>query len=61
MKQLRVIFDTNIYGLFIKEAQKNIEFLEASITHDPAFVVYGYPLIRKELKDAQLPLLLAFV
>ena len=46
---LRVIFDTNIYGLLIKE--KNISVIEQKIVEDKEFVVYGYQPIRKELRD----------
>ncbi len=47
--QLRVIFDTNIYGNIVLE--KNVqEFLE-KIKTDKDFVVYGFGLIRKELRD----------
>ena len=46
---LRVIFDTNIYGLLLQE--RDIFLLEEKIEQDKEFVVYGFSLIRKELRD----------
>ncbi|MDO8741156.1 MAG: hypothetical protein Q7J54_06300 [Candidatus Woesearchaeota archaeon] len=46
---LRVIFDTNIYGLLIKE--KEIAIIREKIEKDQAFIVYGFQPIRKELRD----------
>lgn len=46
---LRVIFDTNIYGFLIKE--KDAKEIEQKIIDDEEFLVYGYKLIRKEIRD----------
>jgi len=46
---LRVIFDTNIYGLLIKEGK--IEVIGKKIADDTDFIVYGFRPIRKELRD----------
>ncbi|MBW2984476.1 hypothetical protein KY361_05140 [Candidatus Woesearchaeota archaeon] len=46
---LRVIFDTNIYGLLLKE--KDAANIETKIIEDKEFVVYGYRPIRKEIRD----------
>ncbi|MBS3115375.1 hypothetical protein J4482_01965 [Candidatus Woesearchaeota archaeon] len=46
---LRVIFDTNIYGLLLEE--KDASDIERKITQDKDFIVYGYGPIRKELRD----------
>ena len=46
---LRVIFDTNIYGLLIKE--KDANELEERITNDKEFIVYGYKPIRTEIRN----------
>ena len=46
---LRVIFDTNIYGLLIKE--KDADELEIKIKEDKGFVVYGYQPIRQEIRE----------
>ncbi len=46
---LRVIFDTNIYGLLALE--KYLEVIEKKIEEDKNFVVYGFQPIRKELRD----------
>jgi hypothetical protein len=46
---LRVIFDTNIYGLLIKE--KDAEEIEQKIIEDKEFIVYGYNPIRREIRD----------
>lgn len=46
---LRVIFDTNIYGHLVKEPDwRNIE---EKIKEDKDFIVYNYPLIRKEIRN----------
>ena len=45
---LRVIFDTNIYGNLIRE--ENFLDIGNLIAKDPNFIVYGYPLVRKELR-----------
>lgn len=46
---LRVIFDTNIYGRLLNESDR--EQLEEKIRSDKKFIVYGYNLIRKEIRD----------
>lgn len=46
---LRVIFDTNIYGLLLKE--KNADQIIENIKKDKEFLVYGYKPIRKEIQD----------
>ena len=46
---LRVIFDTNIYGLLLKE--KDADELERKIKKDKEFVVYSYKPIRQEIRD----------
>ncbi len=46
---LRVIFDTNIYGLLLIE--KDFEEIETRISQEKDFIVYGYKPIRKELRD----------
>jgi len=45
---LRVIFDTNIYGLLVKE--KDATRIEEKIVEDKEFIVYGYKPIRNELR-----------
>ena len=45
----RVIFDTNIYGLLMKE--ENIGLIREKILNDKNFVLYGFQPIRKELRD----------
>ena len=46
---LRVIFDTNIYGLLAIE--EKIDLIRRRISKDSDFVVYGFNPIRKELRD----------
>lgn len=46
---LRVIFDTNIYGLLIKEEEFDV--VRQKIVKDKDFIVYGFKPIRKELRD----------
>ena len=46
---LRVIFDTNIYGKIVEE--KNFEEIATKIRNDGNFKVYGFQLIRKELRS----------
>ena len=46
---LRVIFDTNIYGLLIKEGK--IDLIRKKILKDTNFIIYGFQPIRKELRD----------
>ncbi len=46
---LRVIFDTNIYGKIVEE--DNFEEIATKIKNDEEFKVYGFQLIRKELRD----------
>ncbi len=45
----RVIFDTNVYGKLILE--KDFTLITKSIVEDKQFVVYGFGLIRKELRE----------
>lgn len=45
----RVIFDTNIYGLIVED--KNRTKIRYKIEKERAVIVYGLPLIRKELRD----------
>ena len=45
---LRVIFDTNVYGLLILE---DVESIKAKILGDKEFIVYGAKIIRDELRD----------
>ncbi len=46
---LRVIFDTNIYGNLVEEP--DAEELERKIREEKKFVVYNFPLIRKEIRN----------
>ncbi len=46
---LRIIFDTNIYGLLVEEW--DFERVGERIKNDPEFKIYGYQPIRKELRD----------
>ena len=46
---LKVIFDTNVYGLLLKE-EDGIE-IERKIIEDKDFIVYGYQPVRKEIRD----------
>lgn len=46
---LRIIFDTNIYGLLIKE--KDLPRLESQITRNKDLLVYNYRPIRNEIRD----------
>jgi hypothetical protein len=46
---LRVIFDTNIYGLLIME--KKISSISKKILSDSNFKICGFKPIRKELRD----------
>jgi len=46
---LRVIFDTNIYGKLVEES--NFEDIATKIRNDSDFKVYGFQLIRRELRD----------
>lgn len=41
--------DTNVYGLLIKEPR--IEEIGQQISNDKEFIVYGFGIIRKELRD----------
>ena len=45
----RVIFDTNVYGKLITEP--DFSYLKNCIISDKNLAVYGYLLIRKELRD----------
>ncbi len=49
MVMLRVIMDTNIYGRLVEE--ENFREIATKIKNDPDFKVYGFGLIRKELRD----------
>jgi predicted nucleic acid-binding protein len=44
----RVIFDTNIYGFLAKEP--NIDQIEPAIIHNDKLIVYGVPVVRKEIR-----------
>lgn len=46
---LRIIFDTNIYGLLIQETR--IEDIRKKILNDKEVVIYGFKPVRKELRD----------
>ena len=46
---LRVIFDTNIFGKLLEEP--DTEEIENRINEEKDFVVYNFPLIRKELRN----------
>lgn len=46
---LRVLFDTNIYGLLIRE--KDADELERKIKAEKEFVVYDYRPIRQEIRE----------
>lgn len=46
---LRVIFDTNIYGKLVEE--EKVEEISNNVKEDHNFIVYGFKLIRKELRD----------
>lgn len=45
----RAIFDTNVYGLILKE--KDPEEVQRKIVSKKDLIVYGYQPIRKELRD----------
>ncbi len=46
---LRVIFDTNIYGLLLRE--KDAEDIKNKIKKDKEFLVYSYKPIRTEIRN----------
>jgi len=46
---LRVVFDTNIYGNLLEEP--DAEEIELRIREEKDFVVYNFPLIRKEIRN----------
>ncbi len=46
---LRVVFDTNIYGNLLEEP--DAEEIERRIREEKEFVVYNFPLIRKEIRN----------
>src|SRR3989344_7194853 len=46
---LRILFDTNIYGKLIEEEKANE--IRQRILEDKEFVIYGFKLVRKELRD----------
>lgn len=48
---LRVLFDTNIYGNLLEES--DAEEIERRIKEEKDFVVYNFPLIRKEIRNIQ--------
>lgn len=45
----RVLLDTNIYGLIVKDVDRNK--VRDKIEKEKIMIVYGLPLIRKELRD----------
>lgn len=45
----RIIFDTNVYGLIVNDPHK--EIVRDGIEKKKTVIVYGFPLIRKELRD----------
>ena len=49
MKMKRVIFDTNIYGIIVIDTQR--DKVRNKIEKEKAAVVYGFQLIRKELRE----------
>ena len=49
IKMLRVLFDTNIYGLLIDEPDAGE--IQRKIRQEKDFIVYGYAPIRKEIRD----------
>ena len=49
IRMLRVIFDTNIYGLLATEP--GCEGITKRIQSDEGFIVYGYAPIRREIRD----------
>ncbi|HLD04379.1 MAG TPA: hypothetical protein VJG90_01545 [Candidatus Nanoarchaeia archaeon] len=51
MVQLRVVFDTNVYGFLLKELDQ-LE-LEKAILSDKDFLVFGFQPVRKELRAIQ--------
>ena len=46
---LRVIFDTNIYGMLILEDK--LDSVRKKISKDSNFVIYGFKPVRKELRE----------
>ncbi len=46
---LRVLFDTNIYGNLVEEP--DAEEIEKKIREEKDFVVYNFPLIRREIRN----------
>ncbi len=46
---LRVVFDTNIYGNLVEEP--DADEIERRIREEKDFVVYNFPLIRKEIRN----------
>lgn len=46
---LRVIFDTNVYGLLVMEI--NIGKIQVQIANDKDFIIYGAKIIRDELRE----------
>lgn len=46
---LRVLFDTNIYGNLLEE--HDADEIERRIREEKDFVIYNFPLIRKEIRN----------
>lgn len=46
---LRVLLDTNIYGNLLEEA--DAEEIEQRIKEEKDFIIYNFPLIRKEIRN----------
>ncbi|MBI2147465.1 hypothetical protein HYU19_03225 [Candidatus Woesearchaeota archaeon] len=46
---LRVVLDTNIYGNLLEEP--DAEEIEKRIREEKEFVVYNFPIIRKEIRN----------
>lgn len=53
---LRVIFDTNIYARLAIDRKAHI--ITEKILNDQNFIIYGFPIIRKELRDTPKSLML---
>ena len=45
----RVILDTNIYGLIVVDEDRGK--IRNSVEKEKVVIVYGFPIIRKELRD----------
>ncbi|MBI5390656.1 hypothetical protein HZB02_04150 [Candidatus Woesearchaeota archaeon] len=46
---LRVLFDTNVYGNLLQEP--DVDYIQQRIRDEKEFVVYNFPLIRKEIRN----------